>query len=120
MGRKRRNKKKPEELQETNSDAEAHTFTYIENSSKIKSETIIDNQNVRRVKKIPSKSLHITKASKNAIKFILCWPSEPTHLRVFYISSEIPLEKYSFSFGRGYQLQIASGLEIWGCVHLPS
>ena len=60
------------------------------------------------------------KIYKNTIEFILCWPSTAGHrvlpLSVVSFPSETPLEKTTFSFASGYQLEMASELGMWGLV----
>lgn len=54
------------------------------------------------------------------IEIILCWPSTvggAAYLRVVYFPSESTLDKQKFSFVSGYQLEIASGLDVGAYIH---
>ena len=58
------------------------------------------------------------------IEFVLCWPFTVGHggvsLRVVCIPNDILLGEISFSFVNMCQLEIASGLGLGACAHVPS
>lgn len=54
------------------------------------------------------------------VHFVLAIWAWSLLLGVVYISSEIPLEKKSYSSERVYRLEIASELGMGACVHFPS
>lgn len=57
----------------------------------------------------------IQRTSKDALEFFFSWRCTPCHgstLRVVCILNETLFEEANFSFATGYQLEIASRLEI--------